>query len=145
MKRIELVIESSALDRFTEAAEGLNLSDFDVTEVRRPPGSSRRENQRFYRGSEFVLDLVERLKVDLTVADDTATRIVHELIERVRPESIAILRLDHTAAVTDEAIARSTHATSICNSADIGRRALIAPNEGSTSDRSSMDRTSARR
>jgi nitrogen regulatory protein PII len=113
MKRIELVIEPSALDRFTEAAEGLNLSDFDVTEVRRTPGSSRRKSQRFYRGSEFVLDLVERLKVDLTVADDAATRIVHELIERVRPESIAILRLDHTAAVTGEAIVRSTHATSI--------------------------------
>jgi|GEM_PF-2229333 len=113
MKRIELVIEPSALDRFTEAAEGLNLSDFDVTEVRRTPGSSRCASQRFYRGSEFVLSLVERLKVDLTVADDAATRIVHELIERVRPESIAILRLDHTAVMTDKATVRSTHATSI--------------------------------
>ena len=112
MKRIEFVIEPSALDRFTEAVEALNLSHFEVTEVRRTPGSSRRESQRFYRGREFVLDLVERLKVDFTVADDAATRIVHELIERVRPESIAIMRPDHTAAVTDKATVR-THATSI--------------------------------
>jgi hypothetical protein len=34
------------------------------------------------------------------------------LIERVRPESIAIMRPDHTAAVTDKATVR-THATSI--------------------------------
>src|SRR5208282_4272845 len=106
-------IERSALDPLTEAAEGLKLSDFDVTEVRRTAGSSRRESQRFYRGREFVLDLVERLKVDFTVADDAATRIVHELIESVRPESIAIFKLDHTAAVTDTAIVRSTHASPI--------------------------------
>ncbi len=108
MKRIELVIDPCTLDRFTEAAEGLNLSDFDLTEVRRTPRSSSRERQRLYRGREFVLDLVERLKIDLSVADDAATRIAHELIERVRPESIAILRLDHAVVATGEAAVRST-------------------------------------
>jgi len=113
MKRIELVIEPSALERFTEAAEGMNLSEFDVTEIRRTTVSSRRERQRFYRGREFVLDLVERLKLDLTVADDAAARISHELIESVQPESIAILRLDLTVPAIDEVSARSTHATAI--------------------------------
>ncbi len=113
MKRIELVIEPSALERFTEAAEGMNLSEFDVTEIRRTTVSSRRERQRFYRGREFVLDLVERLKLDLTVADDAAARIAHELIESVQPESIAILRLDLTVPAIDEVSARSTHATAI--------------------------------
>jgi len=113
MKRIELVIEPSALERFTEAAEGLNLSEFDVTEVRRTTVLSRRERQRFYRGREFVLDLVERLKLDLTVADDAAARIAHELIESVRPESITIMRLDQTVPAIDEVTARATHATAI--------------------------------
>ncbi len=113
MKRIELVIEPSALERFTEAAEGLNLSEFEVTEVRRTTVSSRRERQRFYRGREFVLDLVERLKLDLTVADDAATRIAHELIESVRPESITILRLDQTVPAIDKVPARATHAAAI--------------------------------
>jgi len=115
MKRIELVIDLDTLDRFTEAAEGLNLSDFDVTEVRRTPRSSSRERQRLYRGREFVLDLVDRLKIDLSVADDAATGIAHELIESVRPESIAILRLDHPASVTDETPARSIRITAIPN------------------------------
>ncbi len=123
MKRIELVIDPGTLDRFTEAAEGLNLSDFDLTEVRRTARSTSRERQRLYRGREFVLDLVERLKIDLSVADDAATRIAHELIERVRPESIAILRLDHPAAVTDETTARSIRIAAVPNpSASVAAR-----------------------
>ena len=107
MKRIELVIEPSAFDRFSQVAKGLNLSDFDVTQVRRTNGSIGSRSQRFYRGREFVLDLVERLRIDLNVADDAATRIAHEFIQSVQPESIAILSLDLAAAVTDEAATRS--------------------------------------
>jgi nitrogen regulatory protein PII len=107
MKRIELVVDPGTFDRFTEAAKSLNLSDFDVTEVRRtlPPGV--RERQRLYCGHEFVLDLVERLKIDLTVADETAMQIAHKLLESVHPESIAILRLDHSIVLTGNAAIRS--------------------------------------
>ena len=115
MKRIELVIEPDALDRFTEAAKGLNLSEFDVSEVRRPPTAIGRERQRLYRGREFVVDLVERLKVDLTVADDMAMRIAHALIERVQPESIVVFRLDHAVVLTGEATARSTRMGAVSN------------------------------
>lgn len=109
MKRIELVIEPSALECFIEAAKGLDLSDFDVTEVRRTTGSIRSKGQRLYRGLEFVSDLVERVKIDLNVADDAATRIAHEFIASVRPESIAIMKLDPTATITDGSLTRSTH------------------------------------
>src|SRR5271155_2336160 len=107
MKRIELVIDPVALDRFTEAAKELDLSDFDVTEVRRTLPASIRQRQRLYRGHEFVLDLVERLKIDLTVADDAAMPIARELIESIRPESIAILKLDNAVVETSQAAIRS--------------------------------------
>jgi nitrogen regulatory protein PII len=109
------MIELDALDRFTEAAKGLNLSEFDVSEVRRPPTAMSRERQRLYRGREFVVDLVERLKVDLTVTDDAAMRIAHALIERVQPESIVVFRLDHAIVLTGEATARSTHIAAVAN------------------------------
>jgi nitrogen regulatory protein PII len=95
MKRIELVIEPAALDRLTESAQALKLSDFDVTEVRRAPRRNGHDRQRLYRGRASVVGLVDRLRVDLTVADDEATQIVHEMIENVQPESIAVLKLDH--------------------------------------------------
>ena len=102
MKRIELVIDPSSFDRFREVAGGLNLSNFDLSEVRRTLSSSNRERQRLYRGREFVLDLVDRLKVEMTVADDGAMRIAHELNERVRPESIVISRLDNEIVLNCE-------------------------------------------
>ena len=103
MKRIELVIDPGTFDRFRDAARDLNLSDYDVTEVRRTLPASIRDRQRLYRGREFVLDLVERLKIDLMVADDAAMQIARELVESVRPESMAILRLEHAVLVTGQA------------------------------------------
>jgi nitrogen regulatory protein P-II 1 len=115
MKRIELVIDPGTLDRFTEAAKGLNLSDFDVTEVRRALPAHLRERQRLYRGREFVLDLVERLKIDLMVADDAAMQIARELVESVRPESMAILRLDNAVVVSSQAAVRPTRIAAVPN------------------------------
>ena len=106
MKRIELVIDPGTLDRFRDAAKDLNLSDFEVTEVRRTLPAGIRERQRLYRGREFVLDLVERLKIDLMVADDAAMQIARELVESVRPESMAILRLEQAVVVTSQASIR---------------------------------------
>ena len=107
MKRIELMIDPGTLDRFRDAANDLNLSDYDVTEVRRTLPASVRERQRLYRGREFVLDLVERLKIDLMVADDVAMQTARELAESVRPESLAILRLEHAVVMTSQSAVRS--------------------------------------
>lgn len=109
MKRIELVIDPVTLDRFTEAAKTLGLSDFDVTEVRRTLPASIRQRQRLYRGQQFVLDLVERLKIDLTVRDEAAMQMARDLIECICPESIAILGLDSTFIETSPAAIRSPY------------------------------------
>jgi nitrogen regulatory protein PII len=101
MKRIELVIEPSALGRFIETARAMNLSDFDVTEVRRSPSRDRRERQRLYRGQTFMVDLEEKIKIDINVADEAASRTAHALVARVNPESVAILKLDQANLFDD--------------------------------------------
>jgi nitrogen regulatory protein P-II 1 len=106
MKRIELVIDPGTFDRFRDAAKDLDLSDFEVTEVRRTLPASIRERQRLYRGREFVLDLVDRLKIDLMVADDAVTQTARELVESVRPESMAILRLEQAFVVPGQTTVR---------------------------------------
>jgi hypothetical protein len=50
---------------------------------------------------------VERLKIDLMVADDTAMQIARELVENVRPESMAILKLEQAVVATSQAPVRS--------------------------------------
>ena len=116
MKRIELVIDPGTLDRFREAARDLNLSDYDVTEVRRSLPASIRERRRLYRGHEFVLDMVERLKIDVMVADDLAMQMARELVESVCPESMAIVRLEQTVFVTSQAAVGSTRIAAFPNS-----------------------------
>lgn len=101
MKRIELIMEPSTLDRFIEAARAMNLSDFDVTEVRRSPSHDRRERQRLYRGQRWVVDLEERLKVDINVSDEAASRTAHALMARINPEAVAILKLEQVSLVED--------------------------------------------
>src|SRR5260370_24552385 len=113
MKRIELVIDPGTFDRFRDAAKDLNLADYDVTEVRRTPSASIRERKRLYRGREFVLDLVERLKIDLMVADDAAMQIARELAESVRPETMAILKLEQMVFVTSQASVRPTRIAAV--------------------------------
>jgi nitrogen regulatory protein PII len=115
MKRIELVIDPGTLDRFRDAAKDLNLSDYDVTEVRRTLPASIRERQRLYRGREFVLDFVERLKIDLMVTDDAAMQIARELAESVRPESMAVLKIEHAFVVTSQAATRSPRVAVVPN------------------------------
>jgi nitrogen regulatory protein PII len=109
MKRIEIVIEPAALGRLTEAADALKLSEFDVTEVRCAPGVNKSQRQRLYRGHQFVVDLVDSLKVDLTVEDEMATRVVNELVENVRPQSVAVLRLDRSAVTAVDNTQPSYH------------------------------------
>jgi nitrogen regulatory protein PII len=116
MKRIELVIDPGTLDLFRDAASDLNLTDYDVTEVRRTLPAGIRERQRLYRGHAFVLDLVERLKIDVMVADDTAMQIARELVESIRPESLAIVRLEHTVVVTSQAVVRSPRLAAVPSS-----------------------------
>jgi len=116
MKRIELVIDPNTFDRFGDAAKDLNLSDYDVTEVRRTLPASIRERQRLYRGREFVLDLVDRLKIDLMVADDAAMQIARALVESIHPESMAILKLEQAVVVTSQATVRSPRIAAVSTS-----------------------------
>ena len=115
MKRIELVIDPGTLNRFREAAKGLNLSDYDVTEVRRTLPASSRKRQGLYRGHEFVLDLIERIKIDLMVTDDAAMQIARELVENVRPESVTILTVEQAVVVPGQGALRSTRIATVPN------------------------------
>jgi nitrogen regulatory protein PII len=93
MKRIEVVMNHLALDAFKQSAAELGIVEFDVSQVRRA-SAQHAERQRLYRGQEFTVDLLERSKVEFAVFDDDATRIVHDLIEAVHPDSISIFKID---------------------------------------------------
>jgi nitrogen regulatory protein PII len=94
MKRVEVVMKSSALDVFKHSAERLGISEYDVSDVRRSPSFAVKERQRLYRGQEYTLDLLSRVKVEFAVLDQDAKRVTQNILALAAPDSIAIFALD---------------------------------------------------
>lgn len=117
MKRMEVVMKSSAFDRFRESATRLGISEYDVSDVRLSPGFAAEERRRFYRGQEYNLDLLARVKVEFAVYDEDAKPVAQNLLTLVAPDSIAIFALDEvisisTSAVHRESLPRTEHSAS---------------------------------
>ena len=77
MKRIEAVIKPFKLDDVREALMALGVRGMTVTEVR---GFGRqRGHTELYRGSEYQIDLLPKIKVETVVPD----ALVEETIEAI--------------------------------------------------------------
>jgi nitrogen regulatory protein PII len=94
MKRVEVVMTSSALDTFKSSATSLGISEYDVSDVRLAPSVAVKERQRLYRGQQYTLDLLPRVKVEFALLDEDTKPIIQNLLTLVTPDSIAIFLLD---------------------------------------------------
>ena len=94
MKRLEVVMKSSALDAFKDSAASLGISEYDVSEVRLSPSFALKERQRLYRGQEYTLDLLSRVKVEFAVFDEDAKQVAQNVLTLTAPDTIAIIALD---------------------------------------------------
>jgi nitrogen regulatory protein PII len=94
MRKIEIIMDNAALDRFKSAAAELGISEFDVAVVGRS-STQRVETERLYRGRAFTIDLVIRSKVEFTVPDGDAKNIIDALVTTLQPDSISIFKIDH--------------------------------------------------
>lgn len=74
MKFIIAVIKPQRLDAAREALNGLGLSGMTVTEVK---GYGRqRGHKEVYRGAEYQIDFVPKVKIEVAAPDDLADRAV---------------------------------------------------------------------
>ncbi|HKJ98375.1 MAG: P-II family nitrogen regulator [Desulfotignum sp.] len=78
MKKIEAVIKPFKLDDVKEALSEIGIYGMTVTEVN---GYGRQKGHKeIYRGAEYVVDFVPKIKLEIVVADNRAD----ETIETVR-------------------------------------------------------------
>ncbi|MCL5979113.1 MAG: P-II family nitrogen regulator [Acidithiobacillus sp.] len=78
MKKIEAIIKPFKLDDVREALQEMGLAGMTVTEVK---GFGRQKGHtELYRGAEYVVDFLPKLKLEVVVSDDLADRAV-EVIE----------------------------------------------------------------
>ena len=79
MKRIEAVIKPFKLDEVREALMKIGLRGMTITEVR---GFGRqRGHTELYRGSEYQIDLLPKVKIEVVVEDEVVEEAVEAIIE----------------------------------------------------------------
>jgi nitrogen regulatory protein P-II 1 len=79
MKKIEAIITPCELNTVQEALRDAGLTRMTVSEVKAANGSGG--SRQFYRGAEFVVDFLPKIKIELLVADEQV-RTCAEVIEQ---------------------------------------------------------------
>jgi nitrogen regulatory protein P-II 2 len=77
MKYIIAVIQPHRLDPVREALSGIGVQGLTVSEVR---GFGRQKGQtEIYRGAEYVMQFVPKIKLEIAVDDEIADRVVEAI------------------------------------------------------------------
>lgn len=79
MKKIEAVIKPFKLDEVREALSEIGVNGLTVTEVK---GFGRQKGHtELYRGAEYVVDFLPKIKLELVVADDMTEAAMEAIIK----------------------------------------------------------------
>ena len=77
MKKIEAIIKPFKLDDVKEALQEVGLQGMTVTDVR---GFGRQKGHtELYRGAEYVVDFLPKVKIELVVEDGLVARAVEAI------------------------------------------------------------------
>ena len=79
MKKIEAIIKPFKLDDVKEAILELGISGMTITEVK---GFGRQKGHKeIYRGAEYVVDFLPKIKIETIVPTDMLPRVVEAIKE----------------------------------------------------------------
>jgi nitrogen regulatory protein P-II 1 len=86
MKRIEAIIKPFKLDEVREALSEVGITGMTVTEVK---GFGRQKGHtELYRGAEYVVDFLPKVKIDIVVDDDRAELCIDAITRAARTGNI---------------------------------------------------------
>ena len=79
MKKIEAIIKPFKLDEVREGLSELGITGLTVTEVK---GFGRQKGHtELYRGAEYVVDFLPKIKVEVVLADDMVDQAVEAIVK----------------------------------------------------------------
>ncbi|HQT55141.1 MAG: P-II family nitrogen regulator [Phenylobacterium sp.] len=82
MKKIEAIIKPFKLDEVKEALQELGVQGMTVLEAK---GYGRQKGQtELYRGAEYVVDFLPKIKIEVVIADDQLERVLEAIIGAAR-------------------------------------------------------------
>ena len=77
MKKIEAVVKPFKLDEVREALSEIGVTGLTVTEVK---GFGRQKGHtELYRGAEYVVDFLPKVKVEVAVTDELVDRVIEAI------------------------------------------------------------------
>ena len=86
MKKIEAIVQPHKLDDVKEALIGIGVDGMTITEVR---GHGRQKGHKeVYRGQEYEVDLLPKVKLEVVVVWDKADAVLSALSQAARTGKI---------------------------------------------------------
>src|SRR4026209_1675752 len=86
MKKIEAIIQPFKLEEVKEALKSIGIDGMTIIEVR---GHGRQKGHKeVYRGQEYNVDLLPKVKIEMVVPTDRADEVVRTLIAAARTGNI---------------------------------------------------------
>jgi nitrogen regulatory protein P-II 1 len=86
MKKIEAIIKPFKLDDVREGLSSIGVSGITMTEVR---GFGRQKGHKeLYRGAEYNVDFLPKIKIELVVPDSLVDRAVETILEQAKTGKI---------------------------------------------------------
>lgn len=82
MRKVEAIIKPFKLDEVKEALNEIGIQGLTVSEVK---GFGRQKGHtELYRGAEYVVDFIPKIKMDIIVSDDLVPKVVEVIAEAAR-------------------------------------------------------------
>src|SRR5882724_12993781 len=86
MKKIEAIIQPFKLDEVKAALQGIGIEGMTISEVR---GHGRQKGHKeTYRGQEYLVDLLPKVKIEVVVSSDRWEEVVNALSTAARSGKI---------------------------------------------------------
>jgi nitrogen regulatory protein PII len=86
MKKIEAIIKPFKLEEVKDALTGIGIEGMTVSEVK---GFGRQKGHiEIYRGSEYTVDFLPKIKIEVVVTDKQMDSAIHEIIRAARTGKI---------------------------------------------------------
>ena len=86
MKKIEAIIQPFKMETVKDALIAIGIQGMTISEVR---GHGRQKgHQEVYRGMEYTVDLLPKMKVEVVISDDRLEEVIKSLTDTARSGKI---------------------------------------------------------
>ena len=102
MKKVEAIIKPFKLDEVKESLSSLGIQGLTISEVK---GFGRQKGHtELYRGAEYVVDFLPKVKLEIIVKDDMVTQVVDAITKaaktgRIGDGKIFVLPIDEVVRI----------------------------------------------